>query len=113
MKIIPSLILTAALCGVTGVHADELPATQVHYADLNLGHEAGVKALYARLGRAATQVCAPYAVPGKDLARSVAYKTCIGEAVARAVMEVNHPELIRYANQIGDANRERSRLARK
>lgn len=112
MKVVPSLIAIAALCGVSGVQAEELPSAQVQYADLNLQNPAGVQALYARLGIAAAQVCESYSASAKELARSRAYKACIVEAVARAVAQINHIELNRYADE-GTSARARSRLARR
>jgi len=63
-------------------------AETVSYVDLDLGHEAGAKALLARLSSAAKRVCAPAPVSHES---DAPYRRCVDGAVDRAVTEVNRP----------------------
>ena len=63
-------------------------AETVSYADLDLGHEAGARALLARIKSAAKRVCGT-APDARDTDPS--YRKCVDRALDRAVTEVNRP----------------------
>jgi len=92
----------AAVCavGVTFVltpvaRADaitDVPRLEVTYTDLNIATDAGARTLYRRIATAARQVCPRgegSIIPKMDEVS----RTCIREAIARAVREVNSPRL--------------------
>jgi UrcA family protein len=109
-----ALLLGCTLAGALGVAqaappsdavtvnaSDEIPTVVVRYGDLNLATEAGAKALYKRISVAAQEVCP---VNDQRSLAQIAYShTCRTEAVARAVHEVNSPQLA--ALQAGRSNR--------
>jgi UrcA family protein len=67
------------------------PSVAVRYDDLNLSTTDGVNALYRRITVAARQVCPdPYS---HDLAVVAASERCQATAIAKAVGEVNNPQL--------------------
>jgi UrcA family protein len=73
-----------------------LPHKVVGFKDLNLGSTEGAAVLYRRIKSAAAEVCGE-----RDrlyLAQQSATQTCIDEAVARAVGEVNNPMLTSLYN---------------
>ena len=59
----------------------------VHFGDLNLDTEQGAQTLYVRLRSAAKQVCAP--IESIELSRRLVWETCINNAVADAVQQVD------------------------
>jgi UrcA family protein len=77
----------------------------VSYQDLNLSNTADVRVLYRRLKHAATNVCGD--VPQQELARHQAFERCYRDALSRAVMQVNLPQLqAMYQSETGaDSNR--------
>jgi UrcA family protein len=62
---------------------------KVTYGDLNLENEAGAKVLYARLRRAAQDVCSPY--QSDELARKRVWQTCVENSLSDAVGRINKP----------------------
>jgi UrcA family protein len=90
-------VLTASLlAGAFGVaHAaaplDEVPTVVVHYGDLDLSTQDGARALYKRISYAAAKVCP--SEDSRDLARYAHAQACREEAIARAVREINSPQL--------------------
>jgi UrcA family protein len=66
------------------------PQTTVKYADLNVSNPEGAAALYARIQRAARQVC-----PVLDVRNltSEAHAACVHKAIADAVAKVDQPAL--------------------
>jgi UrcA family protein len=60
---------------------------KVTYGDLNLDAPEGAKALYARLRRAASDVCRPF--EGHDLVQQSSWQACFNGSVSRAVTQVN------------------------
>jgi UrcA family protein len=66
-------------------------SVSVRYDDLNLSSPAGVNALYRRISVAARQVCPD--IYSRDLNVAAAGKRCLADAVAKAVSEVNNPQL--------------------
>ena len=106
----PGLVCASVLtlgCGLgaAGVaQADEAARITVSYADLNLAQPADARVLYRRLQRAAAGVCA--LSPARiELSRYAIWERCYNEALHRAVLQVDAPELL--ANYAGDPTRER------
>jgi len=72
-------------------HADDQVRSEtVKFADLNLGTQAGVEALYGRIRAAARRVCAQ---PAWSLASS---GPCIAKAESQAIAKVNVPLLTAF-----------------
>ena len=63
----------------------------VSYADLDVSHEPGAKALLSRIKTAAATVCAPAPPSALDLTQFAAYKTCMSSAIASGVQSSNQP----------------------
>lgn len=72
----------------------DLPTAYVSYADLNLGTEAGMRALHARVRRAAAMICLEPQV--RELPRMMAGRKCYNTAMTRA-----HDEIQRVAGNFG------------
>ncbi len=71
--------------------ADAVARSQtVSYADLDLGHQAGARALLQRISGAAKLVCSP---EPRELRDAPPYKACLRQAVDQAVDEVNSPRV--------------------
>jgi UrcA family protein len=68
----------------------------VSYGDLNLKTADGVAALYHRIRAASTRVCAP--LESRELAKLSKWQSCMHDATARAVADINVPELTAYQN---------------
>ena len=66
----------------------------VNYSDLRLTRKVGVAVLYGRLRGAAERACAPLA--SEQLAAKSKYRACYDDALAKAVVAVNHPGLSEY-----------------
>ena len=67
---------------------DAAPSVRVSYGDLNLASEQGANTLQARVAAAAREVCAPHGLEIRNLQVYAAQRTCLSEAVANAVREV-------------------------
>lgn len=88
---------SAVVLGFAGVVeaglADESPPRRaVHYSDLDLDRSADAGRLYARITRAAGQVCRRNVVRLSAQAQAALSK-CVRTAVADAVARVGHPNL--------------------
>ena len=70
----------------------DVPKIEVKYTDLDIATEAGARTLYRRIATAARQVC-PRGEGSIIQKMDEASRTCIREAIARAVREVNSPRL--------------------
>jgi UrcA family protein len=94
-----SIVLVGAAMGGTVQAADEpqYDRTTVAYGDLNLDSPQGTKALYARLRNGAKDVCSSF--EGRDSFFERVWRTCIDQAVATAVAQVNSPGLTTLHNQ--------------
>ena len=71
--------------------SDQVPSVVVSYSDLNLATTTGARALYKRISTAAHEVC-----PFEDsrMPSQMAYNhECRAAAVARAVRDINSPQL--------------------
>ena len=93
-----TLATVAALClssAAIGAYADEtgngVPTRTVRYSDLDLGTQAGAKALYQRIRYAAEQVCGN--PDWRQRFESAAVKACIGRAISSSVHSVNDARL--------------------
>ena len=73
----------------------DVRSVTVQFGDLNLSNPQGAAALYGRIVQAAHEVCD---FDNDDLASRNATRACIDNAVADAVTEVGHPELIAVYN---------------
>jgi len=83
--------LTMTTTSFAASQTDMTPSVAVSYGDLNLSTDAGAKALYQRISKAARQVCPD--VYSRDLRMASAAKQCQLAAVAEAVREVNNSKL--------------------
>ena len=97
-----ALLVGCSLAGTLGVAqaatpndsvtlSDRVPTAVVNYGDLNLATEDGARTLYHRLTVAAQTVCPIQ--DARSLAQAALSHTCRAEAVARAVHQVNSPQL--------------------
>jgi len=88
-----------------GEPADAPPHKVVSFRDLNLNTTEGAEVLYKRIKSAAIEVCG--VSDSFDLARMYVPRTCINEAVSRAVAQVNRPMLTSlYQAKTGKANKQ-------
>jgi len=98
--------LTAAIFGaltclatVCAAAETDPPQTTVKFADLNVSNPAGAAALYARIQRAARQVCRP--LEEREF-RSAVHDACVHKAIADAVSKVGQPALFDAYNLHND-----------
>jgi UrcA family protein len=83
--------------GIAAASTGEAPLQQVvSYGDLNLKTADGVAALYHRVRAASTHVCAP--LESRELSKLSKWQSCLHDATARAVADINVPELTAYLN---------------
>jgi UrcA family protein len=100
-------LLAVATLGVAlyagGAHANDAgmdaQMVRVGYADLNLGTDAGAKALYQRIHAAAVRVCGDADTRQLDMA--AAAQACRDRAIVNSVRAVNNEWLTRTANAHG------------
>lgn len=93
---VTSAIVTTAFAGAPTVVSatssfDAAPSVKVRYDDLNLSTDSGTAALYARIKSAARQVCPDQY--SRDLNVVSASRACQATAIAKAVQDVNSPQL--------------------
>ncbi len=69
----------------------DAPAVRVAYSELDLGKDAGVERLYARLRHAAEQVCG--SVDNRDLLAQRHQEACVRASLDRAVESVHSSRL--------------------
>jgi len=72
----------------------EARSERVSFSDLNLDHPSGARALLLRIRGAAKRVCGPE----DGLHADDSFKTCVRDAVGRAVTELDNP-LVSSLNQ--------------
>jgi UrcA family protein len=100
---------TAAAIGgeACGVHAaaaaSDAPSIAVRYGDLKLATADGNRALLHRIVAAASKVCLATPAPGSRITRN---RSCMEEAIARAVSDTRSPQLAEL--QAARASRVRS-----
>lgn len=94
VKKLKAVVCVAMLAMSTqGVSADDLHVA-VRFGDLDLARTEGAAALYGRIRYAARSVCA--SLDGRSLSEGVNFRTCVGDAIERAVAEANRPTLTDY-----------------
>jgi UrcA family protein len=71
----------------------------VHFVDLDLSREAGIKVPYRRIGAAAESVCAAFGGTS-SLKAHMQWRDCRTSAVANAVAEIDHPLLTEYHRRL-------------
>lgn len=88
-----ALGITFALAPVARAEATpQVPKIEVSYTDLNIATEQGARTLYRRIATAARGVCP--AGEGSIIPKvDEISRTCIRDAISRAVREVNSPRL--------------------
>jgi UrcA family protein len=92
------LLSIAALTASPLAMADALVNVKtevVRYDDVRLISTVGAAVLYARVRNAAERVCGG-PVDTQQIALQKRYRTCVDEAVSKAVSEVNSPLLSQY-----------------
>jgi UrcA family protein len=90
------LMMSLASMGVSAAvppSGDEVPTYHVNYADLDLDHQAGADALFARIRSAARRVCEPLAASMDFRFAQTREKSCMDKAIADAVAGVRSPLL--------------------
>lgn len=98
-------ITAAMLCLAAAWQCDALAAeskapavgeqTTVHFEDLNVDRPAGAAVLYRRIKWAAERVCGEPKVTGSFMI-SKYWRSCVAEAIDRAVLAVDRPALTAY-----------------
>jgi UrcA family protein len=98
--VLAAAILSTFACGLASVCIADQPTnplqTTVKYADLNISSPNGATALYARIQRAAVQVCLPFDGGGLSSKRRMGF--CVDKAIADAVAKVGQPALFAVYN---------------
>jgi UrcA family protein len=94
----PTLALIAAGLGgwllastAFAATSTEVPSVRVNYSELDLGKDAGVERLYARLRHAAEKVCG--GADNRDLAALRHQQACVRASLDRAVEAVHSSRL--------------------
>ncbi len=77
------------------VVASDVRSEVVRFDDLNLGSQAGVHALYARIESAAREVCGPAESTALGVAAAL-WRDCVSASLHDAVLKVKHPALTAY-----------------
>jgi UrcA family protein len=73
----------------------EAPLTSVvHFSDLNVSNVDGAKRLYARLRRAASEVCEP--LESASAGSAAEHHACVTKVIGDAVANINLPLLSEY-----------------
>jgi UrcA family protein len=92
------LMLTGGLgCAVAAGTASaatpdsDVPSVVIHYSNQTLATDQGVQQLYAQIVRAAKQVCPDATI--RDLGARASVQQCRQQAVARAIHQIDSPEL--------------------
>lgn len=95
-----TMLAIAAGLVTSTAFAAELPSDTaqsriVSYSDLKLDRHDSAATLYRRIQNAAREVCRPE-FDDRALAHAVSTRACVEQSVARAVSDVNRPELTAY-----------------
>ena len=88
-------LLTCGFAGLAGAATpdDEAPSIVVHYGDLNLQTDSGLRTLQRRLSAAAAKVC-PTPISNSDLEGVTAAHNCRAAAIARATRSLPDEHLV-------------------
>jgi UrcA family protein len=90
--------MAVGLAGVArSATPDGAPSVRVPYGDLNLASEQGANTLHARVAAAARQVCAPDGLDIRNLKAYAMQRSCVSQAIANAVREVQGTEVASLA----------------
>jgi UrcA family protein len=73
--------------GAVGLGAQKLGAQAITYSDLDLSRPADAAVLYARIGHAAEEVCAPFA--GAARAGRSLHDKCVERAIAATIAQLD------------------------
>jgi UrcA family protein len=92
-------LVLASVSAVASAGSSAESSRTVAFGDLDLTHPAGVAVLYQRIRAAAVEVCRP--VLERDLTFAAHSRSCVQEAIARAVNQVNAPALAQYTGAAG------------
>lgn len=98
-RLLPATLVAGALAlGLPALaQAGAIPAVKVQYSKATLKHEAGARALYAKLQGAARRACGE--ADGRDLRMVRAVNECQDEAVANAVASIGSTMLAAVHSQ--------------
>lgn len=91
---LPMLLLGALACVLTGTAgaADAgVPSRTVKYTQQSLASDGGVRDLYRRITRAASEVCPDVSI--RDLGVKRVVQQCRNAAIARAISQIDNPRL--------------------
>lgn len=98
-RVLATGILGAFACSLatvcTAADPMDAPQTTVNFADLNATNPQGVAALYARIERAAREVCQPLE---ERYFKSTVHDACVHKAIADAVAKIDRPALFNVYN---------------
>jgi UrcA family protein len=91
-----ALLAACLLAGSLGVAqaapVQDLPQVVVSYGDLDLSSSDGVRELYKRISKAASEVCPyPYA---REVGKLAVNHACRNSAISHAVRQINSPQLV-------------------
>jgi UrcA family protein len=75
---------------------DHAPSVVVHYADLDIHHDAGAQELLSRIDAAARTSCGPQPALG-NLKMSGLWHECVNDAESSAVASVGDPNVSKLA----------------
>jgi UrcA family protein len=103
-SLVAAAMLTALISSFSAVcnaaPATDVPQAIVKYADLDISTSHGAAALYNRIRFAAESVCP--ALDHGDLGSVFRFKSCVQQAIVRAVTKVDQPALTAvYAAKYG------------
>jgi UrcA family protein len=97
------------MVAMAGEPSDTVPHKVVSFRDLNLNTPEGAAVLYRRITSAANEVCGN---PDRWDLSQLALRTCVKDAVARAIAQVNKPMLTSlYQAKTGKADKKVTTLA--
>jgi UrcA family protein len=85
-----AMALACVLVASNARAGDEVRSETVKFADLNLGSQAGVEALYGRIHAAARRVC------DQPAGEQAGIRACMGKAESEAIGKVNVPLLTAF-----------------
>ena len=104
--------LFLAFQAARGAEPSDVPAVEVHYADLDLTRSAGIAALYGRLKSAAETACGYFAAT-RDLEIAARTRECVHTALMTAVAKVDRPALSAYYRAHSDPRNAPAQVANK
>jgi UrcA family protein len=88
--------------GSVAGHGTEVKNEPIKYADLDLSKPEGAEAMIGRFRAAATRVCKPKPTKGANFKDWDDYENCLDHAVKGAVADLNHPNVQKVFDRIGD-----------